>query len=130
MEQRPGFLSAPDLLSAERGGDVDLTVMPTEAVRRCRAAWARLAGYPATLVHGDPGECNILMGDSGVVLLDWDESRVDVPLFDLAALPAEVSPIDEHERWIASQAASAWEAAVSWRVEPEYARRRLAELAT
>lgn len=130
VEQRPGFLSALDLLSLDEGGDADLTAMPPDAVQRCRRAWTRLVGYPITLVHGDPGDGNVLMTDSGVVLVDWDESRVDVPLFDLAALPAEVAPIDDHERWIASQAASAWEAAVSWRAEPAYARRRLAELDT
>lgn len=128
--QRPGFASALDLVSIEQGGDVDLMAMPPDAVRRCRAAWARLAGYPTTLVHGDPGKSNILVGDSGVVLVDWDESRVDVPLLDLATLSPDVTPLDEQERRIASQAASAWEAAVSWRVEPNYARRRLAELET
>ena len=130
VEQRPGFVSARDLLSIDEGGDVDLTVMPPEAVKRCRAAWARLAACRIALVHGDPGKRNILVTDVGVVLVDWDESRVDVPLFDLAALPTDVAPMDEHERWIATQAASAWEAAVSWRTEPDYARRQLAEVET
>ncbi len=130
LEQRPGFASALDLLSVDEGGDVDLSAMPPEAVRRCRAAWRRLSGYRTSLVHGDPGKGNVLLTDAGVVLVDWDESRVDVPLFDLAALPAEVVPLDGYERWVATQAASAWEAAVSWRVEPEYARRRLAEVET
>ena len=126
--QRPGFASALDLLERDRGGDVDLTAMPEEAVARCRAAWARIESYPCSLVHGDPHPDNIVITAAGVVLLDWDESRVDVSLFDLAALPDEVSPLDHVDRQIASQAASAWEAAVSWRQEPDYARRRLREV--
>lgn len=127
-QQRPDFLSACDLLAAERGGDVDLSAMPAEAVKRCRSAWARVCDQPRSIVHGDPGEGNIVITDDGVVLLDWDEARVDVPPFDLAALPPEASPLSERERWVAAQAASAWEAAVSWRAEPEYARRRLSEV--
>jgi thiamine kinase-like enzyme len=103
--------------------------MPNEAVERCRAAWARLRGRDTSLIHGDPGKDNILATAEGVVLVDWDESRVDVALLDLAALPEGVSPLDDEERWVATQAASAWEAAVSWRVEPDYARKRLAEVA-
>jgi len=126
--QRPGFASSVDLLAEARAGDVDLTVMPPEAVARCRTAWARLANRQQSLVHGDPGERNIFITRTGPVLIDWDECRVDVPLFDLAALPDVVSPLDEEDRFAAEQASSAWEAAVSWRAEPEYARRRLAEL--
>ncbi|HEV2071773.1 MAG TPA: phosphotransferase [Acidimicrobiales bacterium] len=127
-QQRPDFLSACDLLSVETGGDVDFSAMPAEAVKRCRSAWARVCEQPRSIVHGDPGKRNILMTEDGVVLLDWDEARVDVPVFDLAALPPEVSPLSEWERWVAAQAANAWEAAVSWRPEPEYARRRLSEV--
>ncbi len=128
IDQRPGFLSATDLLQFDRGGDVDLTVMPADVVERCRNAWARLFEYPRVIVHGDPGVSNILVSATGVVLIDWDECRVDVPLFDLAALPRDVVGLRDEEWWIATQAASAWEVAVSWRAEPEYARRCLAEL--
>lgn len=126
--QRPGFRAAVDLLDADIAGDVDLTVMPPDAVERCRRAWARLAELPRTVVHGDPGRTNILISDGRPVLIDWDEARVDTPWFDLAALPDAVSPLDEAERWVARQAASAWEAAVSWTAEPAYAHRRLDEL--
>jgi Ser/Thr protein kinase RdoA (MazF antagonist) len=126
--QRPGFVSSIDLLDLDAGGDVDLTEMPAHAVESCRTAWARLRGRETSVVHGDPGAENILMADDGVVLLDWDESRVDVPLLDLAALPEDASPLEDDERWLGAQAASAWEAAVSWQLEPEYARRRLAEI--
>src|SRR5215475_10775317 len=40
--QRPGFAATRDLLSTDRGGDVDLTQMPAGAVADCRRAWARL----------------------------------------------------------------------------------------
>jgi Ser/Thr protein kinase RdoA (MazF antagonist) len=129
FSQRPGFVSSIDLLDVDAGGDVDLTTMPAHAVESCRTAWARLRGRETSVVHGDPGAENILVTDDGVVLLDWDESRVDVPVLDLAALPEDASPLEEDERWLAAQAASAWEAAVSWQLEPEYARRRLAEIA-
>ncbi len=128
--QRPGFVSSIDLLDVDAGGDVDLTEMPGHAVESCRTAWARLRGRETSVVHGDPGVENILMTEDGVVLLDWDESRVDVPLLDLAALPEDASPLDDDDRWLAAQAASAWEAAVSWELEPEYARSRLAEIAS
>src|SRR5438445_8113739 len=42
--QRPGWRSSTDLLNADTGTRIDLTAMPPEAVVRCRAAWARLAG--------------------------------------------------------------------------------------
>jgi len=51
--QRPGFASTQDLLTAGRGGDVDLSTMPAGAVATCRRAWARLAGTPQAVVHGD-----------------------------------------------------------------------------
>ena len=127
--QRPGFLASSDLLSAERGGDVDLAGMPHDAKARCRAAWSRVKPQETCVVHGDPGASNIFVTqEDDVVLIDWDEARVDAPAFDLAALPEDVSPLSGDDLWIARQAASAWEAAVSWRVEPEYARRRLAEV--
>jgi Ser/Thr protein kinase RdoA (MazF antagonist) len=128
LGQRPGFASARDLLTVESGGDVDLSQMPEDAVARCRQAWARVAGYPMTPIHGDPGASNILMTPDGPGLIDWDESRVDATSFDFAALPEFASVVAPEERWIVQQAASAWEAAVSWMREPEYARRRLSEV--
>lgn len=128
--QRPGFRSARALLEEDQGGDVNLRAMPVDAVRRCRAAWAPLSTEPVTLIHGDPGASNIVITDTDVVLLDWDEARVDCAWFDLAALPDDVSPLRGAERQLASRAADAWEAAVGWELEPEYARRRLDKLFT
>jgi Ser/Thr protein kinase RdoA (MazF antagonist) len=44
--QRPGFASTIELLTVDRGGDVDLTRMPPAAVVACRQAWAKLADAP------------------------------------------------------------------------------------
>lgn len=124
--QRPGFASTADLLTADRGGDVDLTAMPADAVTACRAAWRSLTG-PHTVVHGDPGRANIRVGpDGGIGLLDWDEARVDHPDLDLADLPVPVLP--DHRGRVARTAIDAWEAAAGWVSEPTYARGRLAAL--
>jgi Ser/Thr protein kinase RdoA (MazF antagonist) len=124
--QRPGFASTRELLTADRGGDVDLSAMPADAVAACRRAWARLAGTAEAVVHGDPGPANIRVSDAGIGLLDWDEARVDYTDLDLAELPeTDLTPA----RLAAAQiAVTAWEAASGWMVEPAYARRRLALL--
>lgn len=88
--QRLGFRSSQQLLSASRGGDVDLTRMPVSAVELCRAAWRSLAHCGRSVVHGDPGAGNIRMDKHGVGFLDWDEARVDVALLDFADLPIDV----------------------------------------
>jgi Ser/Thr protein kinase RdoA (MazF antagonist) len=124
--QRPGFASTRQLLTAERGGDVDLATMPADAVADCRRAWARLAGAPEAVVHGDPGPANIRVDDAGIGLLDWDEARVDRTDLDLAELPGAELPPDRLAA--ARAAATAWEAANGWIVEPAYARRQLALL--
>jgi Ser/Thr protein kinase RdoA (MazF antagonist) len=125
--QRPGFASTRDLLSVERGGDVDLSAMPADAVAACRRAWARLAGRPEAVVHGDPGPANIWITEAGVGLLDWDEARVDYTGLDLADLPTD-EPARRRQLAAARAAISAWEAASGWLIEPSYARQRLAQL--
>jgi Ser/Thr protein kinase RdoA (MazF antagonist) len=124
--QRPGSASTRELLVAERGGDVNLAAMPAEAVVACRRAWAALAGSPEAVVHGDPGPSNIRITASGVGLLDWDEARVDASDLDLAELPG--SGLPPERLTVVRAAATAWEAANGWTVEPSYARRQLALL--
>jgi Ser/Thr protein kinase RdoA (MazF antagonist) len=124
--QRPGFASTTELLTADRGGDVDLSMMPADAVAACRRAWARLDGAPHAVVHGHPGPANIRISGDGVGLLDWDEARVDCTELDLAELPGGDLPPDRLN--LARTAATAWEAANGWVVEPSYARRQLALL--
>ena len=127
-EQRPGFRSTQELLTAERGADIRLDLMPRDVVDRCRAAWRGLAGEPTSVVHGDPGAPNLRLAGSAVGLLDWDEARVDVSLLDLADLPVDPPVvIDDRRLHLARRAANAWEAANSWFLEPRYARRRLAQ---
>jgi Ser/Thr protein kinase RdoA (MazF antagonist) len=127
--QRPGWHSSTDLLHAETGTRVDLRAMPPEAVARCRAAWARLAGRERCVVHGDPNPGNIRMTADRVALIDWDESHVDVPDLDLA-LPHNAAGLVDDTYDTAAQARAAWEAAVCW--DPsgvdEFAARRLAEV--
>ncbi len=126
--QRPGFASTHDLLSADRGGDVDLSTMPADAVVTCRRAWARLAGTPQAVVHGDLAPANIRMTSAGAGLLDWDEARVDSTDLDLADLPG--SSLPPARLAAARSAVTAWEAANGWTTEPDYAQRQLAVLGT
>mgnify|MGYP001252277111 CR=1 FL=1 len=124
--QRPGWRSSTDLLHVDTGTKVDLGAMPAEAVARCRAAWARLAGRPTCVVHGDPNNVgNVRVTADRVALIDWDEAHVDVPALDLA-LPHNAADLDEAELDVATQASAAWEAAVCW--DDDYAVRRLAEV--
>jgi Ser/Thr protein kinase RdoA (MazF antagonist) len=124
--QRPGWRSSIDLLDAETGTKVDLNAMPPEGVARCRAAWARLAGYDTCVVHGDSNNSgNVRVTADRVALIDWDESHVDVPLLDLV-LPQNAADLDERRHDMAAQASAAWEATVCW--EDGYAIERLAEV--
>jgi len=127
--QRPGFASTRELLHLTGGGDVDLTAMPPDAVAACRVAWSGIAGEPRSVVHGDPGPANIRLTSGGVGILDWDEARVDVSLLDFAENPLAPDLIRPPARLATAQAAAtAWEAANGWSIEPAYARRKLASL--
>ncbi|UXN72654.1 phosphotransferase [Devosia sp. A8/3-2] len=124
--QRPGWRSSTDLLHADTGTRIDLTAMPDEAVARCRAARARLAGRQSCVVHGNPtNPSNIRMTADGVALIDWDEAHIDVPDLDLA-LPYNAAGLDDAAHDIAAQASAAWEAAVCWK--DDYSVQRLAEV--
>lgn len=123
--QRPDWRSSTDLLHAETGTKVDLRAMPAEAVERCRAAWARLAGRPTCVVHGDANPRNIRLTADRVALIDWDEAHVDVPDLDLV-LPHNAAHLDEDTHDAAAQAWAAWETAVCW--DDDHAVARLAEV--
>jgi Ser/Thr protein kinase RdoA (MazF antagonist) len=129
--QRPGWRSSTDLVHAKAGTRIDLDAMPPAAVARCRAAWARLVGRQTCVVHGNPeNPGNVRMTADRVALIDWDESHVDVPDLDLGAMPFDAAGLDEGTYDIASQAWSAWAAAVCW--DPtgvdDFAVKRLAEV--
>ena len=123
--QRPAWRSSTELLHAETGTKIDLGAMPAEAVARCRAAWARLAGRETCVVHGDANPGNVRITADRVALIDWDESHVDVPDLDLV-LPHNAAGLDDCAYDIAAQASAAWEAAVCW--DDDYSARRLAEV--
>ena len=127
--QRPGWRSSTDLLTAETGTRVDLAAMPSEAVVRCRAAWARLVGRERCVVHGDPNPSNIRITADRVALIDWDEAHVDVPDLDLV-LPHNAAGLDDDAHDVAAQAKAAWEAAVCWDTTgiDQFAARRLGEV--
>ncbi len=115
LPQRPGFLSSAGLLDQARGGDVDLDAMPADLARTCRAAWHAVSAGRQTVIHGDLNPSNLLRcADGRIALLDWDECRRDLALFDLGQL----RPPDADER----RALLAWEIACSWRIEPAHAR--------
>ena len=126
--QRPGFASSRQLLSEDRGGDVRLDAMPDKAVDAIRAAWRPVISGAECVNHGDVGGGNILVTEAGIALLDWDESRVDVPWFDFAFLPPDVVADVPVAAEALSIAGVAWEAATCWTAEPDYAAKRLAEL--
>ncbi|NQZ73036.1 MAG: phosphotransferase [Dinoroseobacter sp.] len=110
--QRPGFVSARDVVGGVSGGDVDLSAVPQNLAARLRESLAALPKADMSAIHGDLGLGNLGRGaNGGLVLFDWDEARVDDPIFDLEAL-------DEVTR----QAKLAWEILCSWQCEPAYAR--------
>ena len=127
--QRPGFCTSHELLGTDVGGDVDMSLLTPQDAELCRDAWFQLPHRAATVIHGDPSPTNIRVDGDTVGLLDWDEARVDSPLLDLGALPdAGSAGLSEDDFRRAQQASVAWEVAVCWQLESDYASRRLREL--
>jgi hypothetical protein len=121
IAQRPGFLSSQDLLKLNAGGDIDLASMPLNIVLKCREAWAHLPVGHSTVVHGDLNPSNLLRcADGRPALLDWDECRRDLPLFDIG----QIQLLGHAEQ----SAIIAWEVACSWRLEPAYAKQAANQL--
>jgi Ser/Thr protein kinase RdoA (MazF antagonist) len=126
--QRPGWRSSVDFLHVDTATRINLAAMPPEGVVRCRAIWSRFAGRERCVVHGDPTPGNIRMTADRVALIDWDESRVDVPDLDLV-LPYNAADLDEDTHDIAAQAWAAWDAALCFTSGyREFAAERLAEV--
>lgn len=112
IPQRPGFADAHTLLTAPRGGDIDLTRIPEPLVAQMRKAWAAMPSMPACIVHADLNPANILTAPDGTItVLDWDEARRDHKGFD--AIEPDTAT---------ARARLAWEIACCWEIEPERAR--------
>lgn len=120
--QRPGFLCAHELLTKNKGGDVDFGTMPEDITRICRLAWSGISLEDRAVIHGDLNPSNLVHCRNGKIgLLDWDECRVDTPDFDIGQISPEPDmPVE--------LALLAWEVACSWQAEPEYARECAASL--
>jgi hypothetical protein len=119
IPQRPGFASSIQLLHETSGGDVNLNTMPNELVTLCREHWREHANQAQSVVHGDLNANNVLITNDGKYgLVDWDETRVDISDFDTQALlRTSGATLDlRNTTWL-----DAWEVAVCWQVEPEYA---------
>ena len=126
--QRPGWRSSVDFVDVDTGTRIDLGAMPPEGVVRCRAIWSRLAGRERCVVHGDPTPGNIRMTADRIALIDWDESRVDIPDLDLV-LPYNAAGLDDDTHGVAAQAWAAWDAALCFTSGyREFAAERLAEV--
>ena len=112
--QRPGFASMSSLCIENRGGDIDLSVIPKSVVQHLRAAWEAILEEPVQAIHGDITPSNLIATPDGPALLDWDEARVDCRFLD------EIS----FEQWTPSQtrAHQALEIASGWLLEPDHAR--------
>ncbi len=125
--QRPGCCTVLELHEQRISGDADLDAMPRAAADLVSAVFARFKAVPTAVVHGDVWAPNLRITPTGQVgLLDWDESRVDLTWHDLSPLHVPVLAPDDHHA--AQQLSHAWEAANGWTAEPDYARRRLAEV--
>jgi hypothetical protein len=121
VPQRPGFLSSKVLLNDVSGGDVDLEAMPIELVSCCRRRWRAVSHRKEAIIHGDLNSCNLIKcSDGRPALIDWDECRRDLILFDLVPLGGG----DEDER----KARLAWEVACSWLAEPDYTQKVATQL--
>ncbi|MDR7125398.1 aminoglycoside phosphotransferase family protein [Pseudotabrizicola sp. 4114] len=117
LPQRPGFCSLPELITRTHSGDIDLTTLPADILPPLRNAWAAVADSPAQPIHGDFGPANVILTDHGPCLIDWDESRVDLPALDL--IHAAPQPPEINRAHLALEIASCWHS------EPDHARNLL-----
>ncbi len=125
--QRPDACAITQLTDQRVSVDANLDATPAEVVARCVPHFEPYSDAALTTIHGDPGSANLrIVQDGRVGLLDWDESRRDVPDLDLADLGVVV--LSGRRRLFARNAADAWETLNGWLAEPDYARSRLQKL--
>lgn len=85
----PRFLVRPERLDALREHRRDLVDPVASAslervADEAAAAWEHLLAGPRTLVHGDVHLDNVVLGEDGPVLLDWEAARPGTAAEDLA----------------------------------------------
>lgn len=115
LPQRPSFQSSKALRYLSAGGDIDLREMPRSLAHNFREAWDAVADRSEGIIHGDLNPGNVLKTNDGrFALIDWDESRRDLLLFDTGQIRADDKA--------SHRARIAWEIATCWLVEPERAR--------
>lgn len=124
--QRPGCAAAAELGRNSHSVDADMSALPDDVWTEVATVFAAFRDSATCVVHGDPNASNILINDGIVGLLDFDESRIDVPDHDLSELGVTV--LDGERQRAAKRLSNAWETANAWVAEPDYARARLAAL--
>ncbi|MEX0319105.1 MAG: phosphotransferase [Ruegeria sp.] len=61
--------------------------MPNDLALDCRTTWRAVSDRPEAVIHGDLNHKNTLRCPDGLIaLVDWDECRRDLVLFDLGPL--------------------------------------------
>lgn len=116
LPARPDMPGMAEILTTGKGGDLDLSQMPSDLVDEVLAAFSAVKDSETGAIHGDLNPGNVILTESGPALTDWDESRRDALFFDHAALNKPVTAAQ-------SRAALAWEIACCWQIEPQRARR-------
>lgn len=81
---------------ASAGGPDSLSKRDRERLEELRRLAVTLAGYPATLCHNDLLAENLLCGDEGLRLIDFDYAVTAPPIVDLASLVV-MNDLGEHE---------------------------------
>ncbi len=121
---RPGFAGSLEARRDAVAGTVCLADLPADVAALCLSAWEKIAEDRQIAVHGDLNPENVIQSPDGrPALIDWDECRMDAPLYDLLPLcdQDQVSPA-----WQAAHLA--WETASGWDIEPAHAAKSLARL--
>ena len=79
----PQMALAQEASPRELYGEV-LTMV--DSARRLGTRWtSRLGAHPRSLVHNDVIPLNVLATSDGMVLIDWEWVRIDIPEWDLAS---------------------------------------------
>lgn len=116
---------APTIASTEGDGGYGASLAAADrALLLAALDELRSTGGAVSAVHGDPNASNVVIRGHDAFLVDWDEARVDYSCLDFGDRPlAELTAAST----VCRRASLAWEILRSVEIEPEYARRRMAE---